>query len=1250
MVKYGKTWWGIKWLEALNGIDLSNRLPRGKTYANTGKVHDIEIFSNVVSSKVDGNFASYYNVKIMPKSFNEAEKTLIAEVINNSPSILSALINKKLPEELYDELIKLDIQLFPSDWSQINADCNCPDYAMPCKHIAALIYMISTEIDKDPFVAFKIHDCDLLSMIGMNKKESNFTRHITKINEIFSKKSSKDNLDSLQDYEEKSSRDNLDLNSLQDYEEIEDKKNLNEISFSSITNLSTYILAMLKSEPLFYEKDFKKILEKMFKAWTRYFKKPFIYDGMNDFCILENKSISLDKINNVSDKKELEENKEEIIEDIFSDKWGNPQNWETLKIIIDDNYTIFEISNSNKIDNEYKNKVSKKNNKNTNLNENIFLNEMNKDLNLLLTGFLLEIPQNTLHKYNPNIQFLHLISQFTYKLMENSGLIPEVLETPNKSIIVRWIPALFDKNIEKIVDKLSKYSPKDLINHKNEKISFKEQLKIAISLIASGMIHHFNQICLPQYLENQMNNPVFKLFFKGEAIEFDSFQSEADTELIHQWLSNLYFRERDYDLYLTVHEEDELFTIELNVGIDDNPLESVYDVIQDKKNYRITDKKIELLSDLYLIQEYLPQLNKSVDEKKPIKVDLDEFHYLFMEIIPLLEIMGISIILPKSLEKVLKPKISLNIKNNEKNMDNKGYLSLDKLLVFKWEIAIGDHKLSIEEFKNLLEKSKKLVKIANEYVILDKKDMKSLLKKIDKLPDNLNQNELMKAILSGQLDEAEVNIDKELNTLFKNINKTENLKVPKNLKAKLRPYQEIGFSWLVQNINSKFGSILADDMGLGKTLQVLTTILYLKNHDLLDNKVLVVAPTSLLFNWEREIEKFTPTLKPLIYHGQNRHIPDDNTYDILITSYGIIRSDEEEFKKKKWFIIVIDEAQNIKNPYAKQTKSVKSIKAQHKIALSGTPVENRLSDYWSIFDFTNKHYLSTIKQFSKKFIIPIEKERDKGMLENFKKITKPFILRRLKNDKTIIDDLPEKIENDLYCSLTIEQAGLYQEMIDSIMEKIDESDGMDRKGLILKLINGLKQICNHPSQFRKNKHKKIEDSGKMQLLFDIVQNIIDNEEKAIIFTQYVEMGNIIKSLLEKKLNLDIMFLNGSLSRKVRDQMVYDFQNNSQKRIFIVSLRAGGTGLNLTAAKNVIHYDLWWNPAVENQATDRAYRIGQKENVMVYRLISAGTFEERINDMIKAKKELAEITVGSGENFVTEMSNEDLKELLNLRNI
>ena len=466
--------------------------------------------------------------------------------------------------------------------------------------------------------------------------------------------------------------------------------------------------------------------------------------------------------------------------------------------------------------------------------------------------------------------------------------------------------------------------------------------------------------------------------------------------------------------------------------------------------------------------------------------------------------------------------------------------------------------------------------------------------------------------------------------------KTTLYNVPDSLTGELRPYQKIGYSWLVQNIRYGFGSILADDMGLGKTIQVLTAILYYKEEGLLEDKtVLIIVPPTLISNWENEIKKFTPDLTYFIYHGSNRNYPLES-YDIILTSYGIIRLDLDMFLDEKWFICVIDEAQNIKNPNTEQTKAIKTVNARSKVALTGTPIENKLMDYWSIFDFTNKGYLSTKDDFKRQFVMPIEKLEDEETLHELKAIAKPFVLRRLKTDEDIKKELPEKFINDIYCTLTKKQIKLYNAILEEIFFDIENSKGIQRKGIILKILTALKQTCNHPAQFLSIKNPKISESGKMELLVNILENILDNDEKVIIFTQYVEMGKLIQQLISKKFKQEVLFLHGSQTREEKSRIINTFQEDENYKIFVATLKTGGTGLNLTAAQNVIHYDLWWN------------RIGQENDVMVYRFITKGTLEETIDAISKHKTDLAAKSISNDETFLTEMTNEELKEVLKLR--
>ncbi|MEA3317062.1 MAG: DEAD/DEAH box helicase, partial [Bacteroidota bacterium] len=625
-----------------------------------------------------------------------------------------------------------------------------------------------------------------------------------------------------------------------------------------------------------------------------------------------------------------------------------------------------------------------------------------------------------------------------------------------------------------------------------------------------------------------------------------------------------------------------------------------------------------------------------------------EFTEILLKILPIIETLGIKILLPNELKNLVKPQTSLLLKQNEDTKSTKSYLSLDEMLNFEWEIAIGDKTISINEFKKLSKGLSGIVNIKGKYLLINQNEIQKIFDNISN-KKQLSKQELIKTALTEEYQEATISISEKAKKTIQNLLRTDNIIISDSLNAKLRPYQERGYRWLYNNSKIGFGSIIADDMGLGKTIQVITMLLKFKEElRFKKNKALIIVPTTLLSNWEKEIERFAPTLSALTYHGIKRKL-NYKDFDLTITSYGVIRRDIEIFKKIKWATVIIDEAQNIKNPTTEQTKAIKKLKSDVKIAMSGTPVENRLSEYWSIFDFVNKGYLGSIKYFKKEFSTPIEKYGDKNQLEKFNKITSPFILRRLKTDKTIISDLPNKIENDKYVSLTKEQTAIYKTVVDNTMHEIEtlEKDDIKRAGLVFKLMTALKQICNHPSQFLKKENFETNLSGKATLLIDILQTIYENNEKVLIFTQYKEMGEIIKTMIENHFDRKALFLHGGVSRKKRDEYVNDFQTKNHVKTFILSIKAGGTGLNLTKANHVIHYDLWWNPAVETQATDRVFRIGQEKNVMVYRFITKDTFEEKINEMLQAKRNLANLTVSAGEKWIGNLSNNELNELVKI---
>lgn len=479
------------------------------------------------------------------------------------------------------------------------------------------------------------------------------------------------------------------------------------------------------------------------------------------------------------------------------------------------------------------------------------------------------------------------------------------------------------------------------------------------------------------------------------------------------------------------------------------------------------------------------------------------------------------------------------------------------------------------------------------------------------------------------------------------------LEEPTGFIGELRPYQERGIGWLAYLRTLGIGACLADDMGLGKTVQSIALLLYVREFQGEQAPALLICPTSVVANWRREVERFAPHLRVLVHHGGTRLAGDPflqqaPTYDLIITSYGTARRDVEFLTRFTWSDLILDEAQNIKNPTAKQTQAVLQLPANNRIALTGTPVENRLSELWSIMEFLNPGYLEHYELFRRRYILPIERYNDEDQAAELRKLVQPFLLRRLKSDPAIIADLPEKNEMVVYCSLTQEQADLYEKVVSETLTALDQSEGIQRRGIILGLLTKLKQICNHPAHYLKQPGPLTGRSSKLNRLTEMLEEVLAVGDSALVFTQFVEMGELLQQHITDTFKVETLFLHGRTPAVQRERMVIAFQESETPTIFILSLRAGGAGLNLTRANHVFHFDRWWNPAVENQATDRAFRIGQRRDVQVHKFVVAGTLEEHINQLLEDKRTLSEAIVGSGEQWLTELSTEQLRDLLLLR--
>jgi len=601
-------------------------------------------------------------------------------------------------------------------------------------------------------------------------------------------------------------------------------------------------------------------------------------------------------------------------------------------------------------------------------------------------------------------------------------------------------------------------------------------------------------------------------------------------------------------------------------------------------------------------------------------------------------------------------------------------LGLGTLVNYKWQISIGQTSLSVEEFEKLASVKSPLVMIGGRWVEIRPEDIQSAIAFIRENPGG--QMELGKAIrLAYAADLRQtglpvVGLDVQgwLASVFGgDQQKMLMLEPPEGFVGSLRPYQVKGLSWLSFLDRCGLGACLADDMGLGKTIQLLAMLLW-ERKNVADatngtgrvGPTLLVVPMSVIGNWVREAGRFAPSLRMMVHHGPERKqgqafADDANNADVVVTTYALANRDNESLELVTWWRIALDEAQNIKNPAAKQSQAIRSLQAARRVALTGTPVENRLSELWSIMDFLNPGLLGSVNDFKDRFATPIEKFHDASRAKRLKALVQPFVLRRLKTDPLVIADLPEKVETKEFCYLTPEQAQLYQSTVNTMLRAAENADGIQRRGVILAGLVKLKQICNHPLQFLKEHDPETKGSsspsrsGKCVRLLQMMEEVVSSGGQALVFTQFKQMGEILRQQLGRELKREVLFLHGGTTLKEREAMVAAFQKTDGKHpIFVLSLKAGGVGLNLTAANHVFHFDRWWNPAVESQATDRAFRIGQTRTVQVHKFIVSGTLEERIDQMIEQKTELASNVIGSGESWLSELSLTQLKDVLMLK--
>ncbi|MGM1046415.1 MAG: DEAD/DEAH box helicase [Bacillota bacterium] len=646
-----------------------------------------------------------------------------------------------------------------------------------------------------------------------------------------------------------------------------------------------------------------------------------------------------------------------------------------------------------------------------------------------------------------------------------------------------------------------------------------------------------------------------------------------------------------------------------------------------------------------------------------------------------------------------RPKLRAKVHSGEGSERSTGssLFGLDSLVNFDWRIAIGDTSLTEAEFTDLVARNERLVRFRGQWIALDPALVAQIRQAMAGMDSSqgLSFQDILHLHLLGSEDAPEnsgqepeekgperIRLEVELNehllgliSQLKRQSEWPDLPVPDGLKAELRSYQREGYAWLAFLRRFGLGACLADDMGLGKTVQFITYLLHVKETASGQEgrlPALLICPTSVLGNWQKELSRFAPSIRVMLHYGSKRYSSEEfheeaSQADIVLTSYATATLDQELLIGFKWESLCLDEAQNIKNAQTKQSAAVRSFPAKHRIALTGTPIENRLSELWSIYDFINPGYLGNLRAFTNRFIQAIEKDHDEQKTADLQKLVKPFMLRRKKKDPAIQLDLPDKNEMKTYIHLTTEQGALYDQSVNQLMERMQKLEGIERKGAILSALTQLKQLCDHPQLLTKealpeitgtsgrklDTETLINRSSKLERLLSMVKELREEDERCLIFTQYIGMGEMLQQVLQQELDEPVLYLNGSTSKTARDRMIDQFQSRTlpakeQPSVFILSIKAGGVGLNLTAANHVFHFDRWWNPAVENQATDRAYRMGQTKDVQVHKFISMGTLEERIDEMLESKQQLSDNVISSSEGWITELSTDELKDLFTLR--
>jgi uncharacterized Zn finger protein/superfamily II DNA or RNA helicase len=1158
--RYGITPWGSWFIDVLDSYKMGARLDRGRTYANTGKVLSLKFWEGRAIAKVKGNYRPYYKVEIQFPPLKKAE--LVYKMIEEDPSLLARIAAGELPETFLQKLKDRGVKLIPERWSEMKRSCSCPDSGDPCKHMAALYYIVAREIDADPHLLFQLRGMDLGARFGkaaVHEIKPPFA--VTYAAEIETAKA-----------------------------------NTAPLELAAITPCGELISALLPPSPPFCERDFAFAVAEFYHRCAS------------------------------------------------SQSWEQAEENEQTSAELEHDYSRSTWTVLCPAPGPGAEAALQRRDINGGLKRLPFYEAFEKFVNFS--------SDDGTASYN----FLFYLFKFLNLVCASCAFIPYVL-AENDSLKIIWRPFETLPKIPAMLEALASRECGMLAAVKEKKSGRKKASaceiltlsgRSVVDVLASAFL---NEWVRRKFLFSRGNIrkgaagwqkggsgeflELLDTFFMGLNVDVSSPAQHSLPAAIDQWLSVLQIDFAAYRYSLTVKalNEKESQGGNFNFAIS-------MDVISEqeggtKKTPLSKCKDLDVLRAPIALSNYLPEIRELASPSAPSSVPLSEKRLAaFLDSAAgLLTRLGLMVNLPKALARELRPRLVIKGKGSGASLVR--YLDLNTLQSFEWQVAIGDELMSLAEFEKLVKQKLAIVRFKDGFVKMDAEAFARLLKKRKEASPGFN--DFLKAHFSGDTV-LEFDARETIDNLFRE----HDYPVPNSLTGQLRPYQKRGYNLVCSLLLSGFGCILADDMGLGKTIQSITVLLRLKEEGLLDDGCLVIAPAALLSNWEKELNRFAPSLGVSRYHGNRRQF--DRHQDVHLTTYQTAVRDAEKLQEESFSMLLVDEAHLMKNAETRMSRTVKLLRSHYRVALSGTPVENRLEDLRSLFDFILPGYLGNPAQFREQFRIPIEVMRNVEQAEALQKITSPFLLRRLKTDKKIIKDLPEKVVTNEYATLEKEQAALYESVVSESLKKSEKCEPQERSALVLQLLTSLKQVCDHPRVYDKESPAVSKLSGKSQLLLTLLEGILANREKTLVFSQYVETLECLERIIKAELGETALVYHGGLNQKTRSSLIDQFQNDPAARILLVSLKASGLGLNLTAASRVIHYDLWYNPAVENQATDRAFRIGQKRAVFVHRFITKNSFEEKIDAMITSKQELANMTVTSGESWLAHMSHEELRAL------